>query len=154
MRNGCLISLIFVYLAVVMDLFFRKIIGWSLDKTMMTKLIMNALSMAVACRPTEPGLILHSDQGVQCRASDYVLAMHDERITPNMGRKEIVGIMQPFFASLKVEEVYACSYHGLQDAYSSVFEYIEMFYNRVWKYSTNGNISPVEYENNYYQMST
>lgn len=145
-----------VYLAVVMDLFSRKIIGWSLDKAMTTTLIMNALNMAVASRDIEPGLMLHSDQGVQYRASDYVLAMHDESITPSMSRKGNCwdnAAMESFFSRLKVEEVYACSYQGLQDAYSSVFEYIEMFYNRVRKHSTNGNISPVEYENNYYEMS-
>lgn len=146
-----------VYLAVVMDLFSRKIIGWSLDKTMTTKLIMNALSMAVASRAIEPGLILHSDQGVQYRASDYVLAMHDKSIKPSMSRKGNCwdnAAMESFFARLKVEEVYACSYQCLNEAYSSVFEYIEMFYNRVRKHSTNGNISPVEYENNYYERCT
>jgi len=62
--------------------------------------------------------------------------------------------MESFFARLKVEEVYACTYQCINEAYSSVFEYIEMFYNRVRKHSTNGNISPVEYENNYYERCT
>jgi transposase InsO family protein len=144
-----------VYLAVIMDLFSRKIIGWSLDKTMTTKLILNAFNMAVASRECEPGLILHSDQGVQYRAKDYVLSLHDEGVVPSMSRKGNCwdnAAMESFFARLKVEKVYSQSYQHLDDAYSSVFEYIEMFYNRVRKHSTIGYISPVEYENNYYGM--
>ena len=144
-----------VYLAVVMDLFSRKIIGWSLDKTMTTDLILDAFNMAIESRECEPGLILHSDQGVQYRAGDYVLALTDEGITPSMSRKGNCwdnAAMESFFARLKVEEVYAQSYQNLEEAYSSVFEYIEMFYNRVRRHSTIGYISPVEYENNYYEM--
>ena len=141
-----------VYLAVIMDLFSRKIIGWSLDKTMTTDLIVNALNMAVASRECRPGLMLHSDQGVQYRSAEYVLAMKDEGITPSMSRKGNCwdnAAMESFFSRLKVEEVYAQSYNNLEEAYASVFEYIEMFYNRVRRHSTLGNISPVEYENYY-----
>lgn len=144
-----------VYLAVVMDLFSRKIIGWSLDKTMTTDLILNAFNMAVASRECKPGLILHSDQGVQYRAGDYVLALHDEKILPSMSRKGNCwdnAAMESFFARLKVEEVYAESYQNLSEAYSSIFEYIEMFYNRVRRHSTIGYVSPVEFENNYHEM--
>ena len=144
-----------VYLAVIMDLFSRKIIGWSLDKTMTTDLILDAFKMAIASRGCEPGLLLHSDQGVQYRAKDYVLSLHDNGVLPSMSRKGNCwdnAAMESFFARLKVEEVYSQSYQHLNDAYSSVFEYIEMFYNRVRKHSTIGYISPVEYENNYYEM--
>ncbi len=144
-----------VYLAVVMDLFSRKIIGWSLDKTMTTDLILDAFNMAVASRACEPGLILHSDQGVQYRAGEYVLALHDERITPSMSRKGNCwdnAAMESFFSRLKVEEVFAQSYQNLDEAYSSVFEYIEMFYNRTRRHSANGQISPAEYETIYYEM--
>lgn len=85
--------------------------------------------------------------------------MHDSDITPSMSRKGNCwenAAMESFFARLqveKVEEVYACSYQGITDTYSSVFEYIKMFYNRLRKHSTNGNISSVEYENIYYEMS-
>lgn len=147
-----------VYLAVVMDLFSRKIIGWSLDKTMKTELILNALNMAVAGREweseCEQELMLHSDQGVQYRAADYVLAQHDAGITRSMSRKGNCwdnAAMESFFARLKVEEVYSQKYQNLEEAYSSVFEYIELFYNRVRRHSTNGYISPVEYENNYHE---
>ncbi|MBV1872259.1 MAG: IS3 family transposase, partial [Gammaproteobacteria bacterium] len=76
-----------VYLAVIMDLFSRKIIGWSLDKTMTTTFISDALHMAISSRQCDPGLLLHSDQGVQYRSSGCVLAMHDAGITPSMSRK-------------------------------------------------------------------
>lgn len=141
-----------VYLAVIMDLFSRKIVGWSLDKTMATELIQKALDMAVMTRECQPELILHSDQGVQYRAGDYVLAMSDEGITPSMSRKGNCwdnAAMESFFSRFKVEEMYAQSYDNFEEAYASVFEYIEMFYNRVRRHSTLGNISPVEYENYY-----
>lgn len=144
-----------VYLAVVMDLFSRKIIGWSLDKTMTTDLVLDAFNMAVASRACEPGLILHSDQGVQYRAAEYVLALHDEGITPSMSRKGNCwdnAAMESFFSRLKVEETFTRSYLNVEEVYSSVFEYIEMFYNRTRRHSANGQISPVEYENIYYEM--
>lgn len=144
-----------VYLAAVMDLFSRKIIGWALDKTMTTDLILDAFNMAVANRDCKPGLMLHSDQGVQYRAAEYVLAMHDEGITPSMSRKGNCwdnAAMESFFARLKVEEVYAESYKNLSEAYSSIFEYIELFYNRIRLHSTIGYISPVEFENNYSEI--
>ena len=146
-----------VYLAAVMDLYSRKIIGWSLDKTMTAQLVLDAFNMAVASRECEPGLILHSDQGVQYRATEYVLALIDEDIKPSMSRKGNCwdnAAMESFFSRLKVEEVFDQSYQNLDDAYSSVFEYIEMFYNRTRRHSANGNISPVQFENKYYEMCT
>ncbi|WP_370981589.1 IS3 family transposase [Agaribacterium sp. ZY112] len=143
-----------VYLAVIMDLFSRKIIGWSLDKTMTTGLITNALNMATATRECEPGLLLHSDQGVQYRSADYVLAMHDANITPRMSRRGSCwdnAAMESFFSRLKVEEVSGKTFNNLNEVYSSVFEYIEMFYNRVRKHSANDHVSPVEYEQYYYE---
>ena len=144
-----------VYLAVIMDLFSRKIVGWSLDKTMTTQLILDAFSMAVAKRDCEPDLILHSDQGVQYRAGDYVQALHEERITPSMSRKGNCwdnAAMESFFSRIKVEEVFANSYQYLGEVYSSIFEYIELFYNPKRRHSANGQISPVEFENIYYEM--
>ena len=141
-----------VYLAVVMDLFSRKIIGWSLDQTMTTQLIIDALQMAVGSRECEPGLMLHSDQGVQYRAAEYVLMQHDAGIERSMSRKGNCwdnAAMESFFARLKVEEVYRHKYQNLNEVYSSVFEYIEMFYNRVRRHSANGNISPAEFEKLY-----
>lgn len=145
-----------VYLAVVMDLFSRKIVGWSLDKTMTTDLITDALKMALIGRESEPGLILHSDQGVQYRAAEYVLIQHDAGIKRSMSRKGNCwdnAAMESFFARLKVEEVYRHGYQNLNEAYSSVFEYIEMFYNRTRRHSANGYLSPADFENLYYEKS-
>lgn len=143
-----------VYLAAVMDLFSRKVVGWSLSKTMATSLISDALTMALGGRECEPDLILHSDQGSQYRAADYVLAQYDAGITRSMSRKGNCwdnAAMESFFARLKVEEVHSQSYQNFDEAYASIFEYIELFYNPVRRHSTNGYISPVEYENNYHE---
>jgi len=143
----------FVYLAVIMDLFSRKIIGWSLDTTMTNQLIMDAFNMAVATRKVEPGLILHSDRGVQYRSGEYQHLLIKKKIRPSMSRKGNCwdnAAMESFFARLKVESIYGERFKGKEDAYSCVFEYIEMFYNTVRRHSTIGYLSPNTYEKNYY----
>lgn len=109
----------FVYLAVIMDLFSRKIISWSLDTTMTYPLIMDAFNMAVATREVEPGLILHSDRDVQYRSSEYQFLLINNRIRPNMSRKGNCrdnAVMESFFARLKIESIYAEQFKGKQDA--------------------------------------
>ena len=144
----------FVYLAVVMDLFSRKIIGWSLGTTMTNQLIIDAFNMAVATRQVEPGLILHSDRGVQYRSGEYQYLLINEGIKPSMSRKGNCwdnAAMESFFARLKVESVYAERFNAKQDAYSCVFEYIETFYNTIRRHSANDYKSPNNYENEYYE---
>lgn len=143
----------FVYLAVIMDLFSRQIVGWALDSTMTTDLIVEAFEMAVARREVKPGLILHSDRGVQYRSSDYQGALLEESIQPSMSRKGNCwdnAAMESFFARLKVERIYAEPPHTKEDAYAGVFEYIELFYKNVRRHSTIGYQSPKQYEQNYY----
>ena len=143
-----------VYLAVIMDLFSRKIIGWAMDKHMTTDLILEAFNMAVASRQVRPGLVLHSDRGVQYRSGEYQRALLDEDICVSMSRKGNCwdnAAMESFFARLKVESLHAEKFIGLDDAYSSVFEYIELFYNSVRRHSANGYKSPKEYEQLYYE---
>jgi len=145
----------YVYLAVVMDLFSRKIIGWSLDKTMTNQLIIDALRMAIARRQVEPGLILHSDRGVQYRSSEYQYLLINEGIRPSMSRKGNCwdnAVMESFFARLKVESLYAEQFKGKQDAYSCVFEYIETFYNSIRRHSANDYKSPNNHEQEYYDQ--
>jgi len=145
----------FVYLAVIMDLFSRKVIGWSLDTTMTNQLIIDALDMAVSSRKIEPGLILHSDRGVQYRSGEYQRLLLDEKIQPSMSRKGNCwdnAAMESFFARFKVEALYAEDVTTKQEAYSCVFEYIELFYNCHRRHSTLGYISPNKYEENYAQM--
>lgn len=145
----------FVYLAVIMDLFSRKIIGWSLDTTMTNQLIMEAFQMAVKARQVEPGLVLHSDRGVQYRSGEYQRLLLDEGITPSMSRKGNCwdnAAMESFFARFKVEALYAEDINSKQDAYSCVFDYIEMFYNSHRRHSTLGYVSPNKFEDNYMRM--
>ena len=143
-----------VYLAVIMDLFSRQIIGWAMDATMTTELITEAFEMAVAKRHVQPGLILHSDRGVQYRSSQYQGSLLDEDIRSSMSRKGNCwdnAVIESFFARLKVESIHAESFAGLDDAYSCVFEYIELFYNNVRRHSSNGYKSPKEYERIHYE---
>lgn len=145
----------FVYLAVIMDLFSRKIIGWALDTTMTNQLIIDAFNMAVATRNIEPGLILHSDRGVQYRSWEYQQLLADEGIKPSMSRKGNCwdnAAMESFFSRFKVEALYAEEVRDRQEAYSMVFEYIELFYNSVRRHSTLGYQSPNNFEKVYAQM--
>ena len=143
----------FVYLAVIMDLFSRQIIGWALDNQMTTDLIVEDFDMGVAKRQVKPGLILHSDRGVQYRSSDYQGRLLDEGIQPSMSRKGNCwdnAAMESFFARLKVESLYAESFKDKSDAHRSVFDYIELFYNNVRRHSALGYKSPKQYEADYY----
>ena len=145
----------FVYLAVIMDLFSRKIIGWSLDTTMTNQLIMDAFAMAVAARKVEPGLILHSDRGVQYRSGEYQALLLEEGIRPSMSRKGNCwdnAAMESFFARFKVEALYAENIATKQEAYACVFDYIELFYNSHRRHSALGYSSPNAFERDYAQM--
>lgn len=145
----------FVYLAVIMDLFSRRIIGWSLDTTMTNQLIIDAFQMAAASRNVEPGLILHSDRGVQYRSGEYQALLLHEKIRPSMSRKGNCwdnAAMESFFARFKVEALYAEDVANKQEAYSCVFEYIELFYNSHRRHSSLGYRSPNTVEEEYAQM--
>jgi len=145
----------YAYLAVVMDLYSRRVIGWALERTMTTELVLEALEMAIGRRSAKPGLLLHSDRGVQYRAVDYQYRMEQEGIEPSMSRKGNCwhnAAMESFFARLKVESIYCETFRHLDDAYRTIFEYIELFYNSVRRHSTLGYISPNQYEENYHNQ--
>ncbi len=138
-----------LYLATVMDLYSRKIIGWALDETMTEALVTEALSMVFNLRDTAPGLIVHSDQGVQYRAQKYLDFMASKGGKSSMSRKGNCwdnAPMESFFSRLKVELIYANQYQTIEDAKSSIFEYIVIFYNRKRRHSANDNISPAAFE--------
>jgi len=142
-----------MHLAVILDLFSRQIVGWAVDETMTTQLILDAFNMAVARRNVTPGLILHSDRGVQYRAGEYRQALLEYKITPSMSRKGNCwdnAVMESFFGRLKVELIYAKDYKTLNETYRGLFEYIEVFYNRVRRHSSLGYESPAKFEENYY----
>jgi len=142
-----------MHLAVILDLFSRQIVGWAVDETMTTELILEAFNMAVARRNVTPGLILHSDRGVQYRSGEYQQVLQEQEITPSMSRKGNCwdnAVMESFFSRLKVELIYAEEYTSRSAVYSGLFEYIEVFYNRIRRHSSLGYKSPAQFEENYY----
>lgn len=140
------------YLASVMDLYSRAIVGWAIDDGMSEALVIRALQMAIETRSPEPGLIIHSDRGVQYRSVKYQDLIHSVGAISSMSRRSNCwdnAVMESFFSRLKVELVYGEKYHSIQELKSSIFEYIEIFYNRVRQHSTLGYLSPMEYEARY-----
>lgn len=138
-----------LYLATVMDLYSRYIVGWSLDVSMTEALITEALSMAYGRRQVVPGLIVHSDRGVQYRSTGYQDYLRSRQCVPSMSRKGNCwdnAPMESFFSRLKVELIYAECFESMAAAKSAIFEYIEIFYNRKRRHSALGYLSPVEYE--------
>lgn len=138
-----------LYLAVVEDLFSRRIVGWSMDATMTSRLVVDALDMALRRRAPEEGLLAHSDRGSQYASEHYQRLLAEHGITCSMS-----GVAQcwdnapveSFFASLKRELVHHERYTTREEAKASIFEYIEAFYNRVRRHSSLGYLSPEEFE--------
>ncbi|AFV00782.1 IS3 family transposase [Simiduia agarivorans] len=119
-----------LYLATVMDLYSRRIIGWSLDTGMTEQLITRAMQMAIDARGVAPGLIVHSDRGTQYRSNSYVGFLEKHKITRSMSRKGNCwdnAVMESFYARLKVELIYAKNYQSIGEARSGIFGYIEVF---------------------------
>ena len=137
------------YLATVMDLFSRRIVGWSFGDTMTETLIEEALTMAFDRREVVPGLIVHSDRGVQYRSQQYIDCLKRKGCRISMSRKGNCwdnAPMESFYSRLKVELIYAKNYRSIDEARSGIFSYIEVFYNRKRRHSANGGVSPVAFE--------
>jgi transposase InsO family protein len=137
------------YLAVILDLFSRCVVGWSIDDNMRTELVLKALEMAEGQRNIKPGLIFHSDRGSQYASDEYRKALSKVGIVPSMSRKGDCwdnAVAESFFATIKRELVRKCYWKDLEAARMAIHEYIEVFYNRRRRHSTNGNLSPAEYE--------
>lgn len=138
-----------LYLASTMDLCSRKIVGWSMGSTLHSTLVIGALNMAIEQRAPLPGLIHHSDRGVQYASAEFRAALDDHGIVPSMSRKGNCydnAAKESFFHSLKTELVHHHHYRTRDEARASVFDYIEIFYNRRRLHSTLGYQSPVEFE--------
>jgi transposase InsO family protein len=138
-----------LYLAVVEDLFSRMIVGWSMDGTMTSRLVVDALDMAVRRRLPEGGLLAHSDRGSQYASEHYQLLLARHGITCSMSRVAQCWDNAPvesFFASLKRELVHHERYTTREQAKASIFEYVEAFSNRVRRHSSLGYVSPEEFE--------
>jgi len=145
-----------LYLAAVMDLFSRKIIGWALDRHMREGLILEALDMAISHRERKRGTVIHSDRGVQYRGNEYQEALRRHGLHSSMSRKGNCwdnAVMESFFSRLKVELIYAENYRTVEEARSGIFEYIELFYNRTRRHSANGYVSPQDHERQYEQLT-
>jgi transposase InsO family protein len=138
-----------LYLAAVIDLCSRKIVGWSMAEHMETSLVSDALKMAIARRRPGEGLLHHSDRGVQYACDDYVhlLQSHDMRISMS-GKGDCWdnAAMESFWATLKTELVNHERYATREQARASIFEYIEVFYNRKRLHSSLGYVSPETFE--------
>ncbi len=143
-----------LYLAVVEDLFSRMVVGWAMDDSMESRLVVDALDMALARRRPGAGLLAHSDRGSQYASAHYQGVLAREGITCSMSR---VGQcwdnapVESFFGRLKCE-VGPGEVFGTRDqARAAIFEYVEVFYNRVRRHSSLGFLSPVEYERTHNQ---
>jgi transposase InsO family protein len=138
-----------LYLAVVIDLFSRRVIGWSMQDRIGRDLVMAAVAMAIAQRQPKPGLLHHSDRGSQYGSEDFQRLLADHGIRCSMsghGNCYDNACVESFFATLKKERVYRRHYTTRREARADLFEYIEVFYNRQRRHSLLGNISPAAYE--------
>jgi transposase InsO family protein len=136
-----------LYLAVILDLFSRFVVGWAISAVNDRRLTLKALEMAVQRRCPEPGLLHHSDRGCTYTCEDYQTYLASQRITCSMSRRADCydnAVVESFFATLKKEE--ADRFPSYSDAKMALFDYIEVFYNQRRRHSTLGQMSPARFE--------
>ncbi len=146
-----------LFLAAVMDLYSRQIVGWATQSTMTSDLVLKALTAAVWKRKPGPGLMMHSDQGCQFTSSDWQSFLKAHRMVPSMSRRGNChdnAVAESFFSMLKKERIKRRIYPTREVARSDVFDYIEMFYNPIRRHGSAGDVSPVEFERRYAQSGT
>ena len=138
-----------LYVAAVIDLFSRRVVGWSMNATMTAELVTDALVMAIWRRGKPDALIHHSDRGSQYTSDQFQRLMADHGVTCSMSRSGNVwdnAAMESFFSSLKTERIARRIYRTRDEARADVFDYIERFYNTRRRHSTIGYVSPMEFE--------
>ncbi len=138
-----------VYLAAVMDLYSRRIVGWTLGESLEASLVKRALQQALAARRPAPGLLHHSDRGIQYTSSAVQALLHSWQAQPSMsaqGNCYDNAAMEAFWSTLKTELVHPSRFQNLAEARLAIFDYIETFYNRKRLHSALGFQSPVEFE--------
>ena len=139
----------FLYLAFILDVYSRKVVGWSMASHLRTELVVNALEMALWRRSPDAGLIHHTDRGAQYTALSFGKKLEEAGIVPSMGRVGSAldnAISESFVASLKCELLHRHRFLGREAARTATFDYIEGFYNRVRRHSSLGYLSPADYE--------
>ena len=138
-----------LYVAAVIDLFSRRVVGWSMSAAMTAQLVTDALVMAIWRRGRPDALLHHSDQGSQYTSEQFQRLMADNGVTCSMSRSGNVwdnAAMESFFSSLKTERIGSKTYRTRDQARADVFDYIERFYNARRRHSTLGYLSPIEFE--------
>lgn len=143
-----------LYLAAVLDLFSRQVIGWSMGSRIDRELALNALLMAVYRRRPEAEVLVHSDQGSQFSSYDWQDFLKAHRLKPSMSRRGNChdnAVAESFFQLLKRERIKRKVYADREEARQDVFNYIEMFYNPKRRHSFSKGLSPVEYERQYFE---
>jgi putative transposase len=139
----------FVYLAVVLDRFSRRVVGWALERTLAARLPVAALQQAIASRQPRPGLVHQSDRGIQYASKEYVDLLEQHRIEPSMSRPANPwdnAACESFMSTLKGEEIYCNQYRDLEDLRSHIDDFIGNYYNRLRLHSALGYQSPEEFE--------
>jgi len=139
----------FVYLAVILDGFSRKVVGWALDRTLAVRLTLGALQQAIEGRQPQPGLVHHSDRGFQYAHAEYIALLEDYRMVPSMSRPANPfdnASCESFIKTLKREEIYANKYDDLDQLRTNIEEFIERYYNQQRLHSALGYRSPEEFE--------
>lgn len=138
-----------LYLAVLLDLYSRRVVGWAMSEKMNRALVIDALTMAIEHRRPRPGLIHHTDQGIVYGACAYRGILTQHGMTASMSRKGNCydnAVAESFFSNLKNELTWHCSFRRRDEARAAIFEYIEVFYNRQRLHQTLDYVSPVRYE--------
>ena len=138
-----------VYLALLLDACSRKVVGWALERTLASRLAIDALEQAIVGRQPPPGLVHHSDRGVQYASRDYVALLQKHQIVPSMSRPANPydnASCESFINTLKREEIYANEYRNLEGLRANIQRFIDQYYNRYRLHSARGYRSPQEFE--------
>jgi putative transposase len=139
----------FVYLAVILDAFSRKVVGWTLDRSLATRLTLSALQQAIARRQPPPGLVHHSDRGFQYASGEYVTVLQQHRMIPSMSRPANPydnATCESFLKTLKREEIYANDYQTLEHLAANIETFVDAYYNPCRLHSALGYRPPDEFE--------
>ncbi len=146
-----------VYCAVVLDVFSRRVVGWSIDNSATSGLVTSALGMAIGNRQPDPGTVIHSDQGTQFASWAFTQRAYESELVPSMGT---VGdcfdnaMMESFWARMQVELLDRRRWRTRIELANAIFEYLEIFHNRRRRHTALGMRTPIEYEKHHYQNTT